>query len=270
MSDHFLGPREHTLGSLIAEAGALAGARFADRAGLDISMKGPQDYVTDADTAVEALLRRRLAEAFPEDGFLGEEGGRTGGSGALWVVDPIDGTANFARGIPHFCVSVALLADGAVALGAILNPATRELFTARRGRGAWCNGRRMQAASTGALAEAVVECGWSRRTGNDRYIGLIGRVLDAGATIRRSGSGALGLAYVADGRTDAYAELHINSWDCLAALLMVEEAGGRVSPFLDGDGLSAGNPVLAAAPGVAEAVAGLSGIALAPVSTPRS
>lgn len=226
-----------------------------------MSLKGPQDYLSDVDAAVERLIASAVAEAFPEDGLLGEEeGGEIKDN--LWVVDPIDGTANFVRSIPHFCVSIAFLASGKVELGMILNPATDELFVARRGHGATLNGKAITVASTSAMTAASVELGWSARIPNERYLAMVDRVLAAGASFRRSGSGALGLAYVADGRTDAYAELHINAWDCLAGILLVTEAGGRVSDFLAGEGLLKGNVLLATAPGVAAAMAGLTGIEL--------
>ncbi len=212
--------------------------------------------------AVERLIGETVSKSFPEDGLLGEEGGGEIRD-YLWVVDPIDGTANFVRSIPHFCVSIAFLANGIIELGAILNPATDELFFARRGRGASLNGRPITVAATTEMATASVELGWSTRTPTERYFTIARRVLDAGASFRRSGSGALGLAYVADGRTDAYAEHHINAWDCLAGILLVTEAGGRVNDFLAGDGLVKGNAILATAPGVADAMAALTGIDLA-------
>jgi myo-inositol-1(or 4)-monophosphatase len=186
------------------------------------------------------------------------------------VVDPIDGTANFLRGIGHFCISIGYLAEDQIQLGAILNPATQELFFARRGHGATLNGAPIRVATTPAMELASVEVGWSTRIPNSDYLALCARVLGSGATFRRVGSGALGIAYVADGRQDAYVELHINAWDCLAGLLLVEEAGGRVSDFLAGGGLLRGNPILVAAPGVAEAVAGMTGVCLLPLRTSRT
>jgi myo-inositol-1(or 4)-monophosphatase len=246
---------------VIRQAGALALGRFRDRGGLSVSFKGPQDYLSDVDAAVERLIAEALAESFPQDGLLGEEGGGEI-KNHMWVVDPIDGTANFVRAIPHFCVSVAFVANGTIELGAILNPATDEMFLARRGHGATLNGRPMAVASTADMTRASVELGWSTRSPNEVYLAMVDRVLGSGASFRRSGSGALGLAYVADGRTDGYAELHINSWDCLAGILLVTEAGGRVSDFLAGDGLAKGNALLAAAPGVADVMAELTGIDL--------
>lgn len=192
-------------------------------------------------------MRGRLQEAFAEDQFYGEEtGGEFGQS--VWVVDPIDGTANFARAIPHFCISIAYAQAHVPMIGVIYNPITDEFFEARRGHGAHLNGRRMKCSTVDDLKRAQVELGWSPRRPAADYVAMTKRVLDAGASFRRGGSGALGVAYVADGRSDAYAELHINSWDCLAGLVMIEETGGFANDFLAGDGMAKGNPLLVAAP----------------------
>jgi myo-inositol-1(or 4)-monophosphatase len=253
--------RERICRSVTVEAGRLALDWFGRRETLAVALKGPQDYASEADAAVERLLARRLAEECPGDLFLGEEEGGCVGD-AVWVVDPIDGTANFVRGVTRFCVSVAFVAGGAVRLGAIVSPATDELFLARRGRGATLNGAPIRVAGTDRVERASVEVGWSPRVPHAAYLAVVQRMLEAGADFRRCGSGALGLAYVADGRADAYLELHINAWDCLAGILLVEEAGGRVNDFLAGDGLRRGNPILAAAPGVADAMAALAGVSL--------
>lgn len=239
-----LDTRELALLAVAREAGELARRRFLDRSSFTVKFKGPQDFITEADGDVENLILGRLRAAFPDDTCLGEETGGAPGRRA-WVIDPIDGTANFARGIAHFCVSIAYVEDGRTRLGAIYQPMTREMFAARQGRGATLDGKPMKASTTARIEEAVVELGWSKRRPNKDYTDTALRVLEAGATFRRCASGALGLASVADGRTDAYFERHINSWDCLAGNLMVEEAGGWVNDFLAGDGLLTGNPVLA-------------------------
>ncbi|MGH7120538.1 MAG: inositol monophosphatase family protein [Acetobacteraceae bacterium] len=263
MTESDIEAREQVLRAAIEAAGSSVRAFLAEPARLAVASKGPQDFVSAADTAVEELLKERLLGAFPHDAFLGEETGGTTGD-PLWVVDPIDGTANFVRGLPQFCVSVALLTGGRMTLGALLDPVRNELYVARAGRGATRNGRPITAAPTASMHDATVEIGWSTRVANTRYLELLTRVLSAGAAVRRGGSGALGLAYVADGRSDAYAELHINAWDCLAGLLIVREAGGRVSPFLSQGGLARGAPILASAPGLASAMSELTGIPLEP------
>jgi len=254
MNDSAIEERAAVLRDTVMAAGQMAAEFFAARDRIAVSLKGPQDVVTEADRAVEDLLAAKLAAAFPGDGFLAEETGFRDGGG-VWVVDPIDGTANFVRGIAHFCVTVAFVRDGLIELGATYNPISGELYFARRGHGATRNGAAIAVATTPVLTEAAVEVGWSTRVPNAAYLRCVGQVLDAGAHIRRGASGALGLAFVADGRTDAYIELHANAWDCLAGLLLVQEAGGRVTPFLERDGLRHGAPVLAAAGGIAEALA---------------
>jgi myo-inositol-1(or 4)-monophosphatase len=253
--------REQVCRTIVVEAGQLALTWLNRRETLEVALKGPQDYASAADAAVERLLAERVSEACPGDLFLGEEeGGEVGDH--VWVVDPIDGTANFVRGIARFCVSIAFVAGGKVQLGAIFSPATDELFLARRGHGASLNGTPIRVSTTDRVERASIEIGWSSRVPYSTYVATVQRMLEAGLDFRRCGSGALGLAYVADGRADAYLELHINAWDCLAGILLVEEAGGRTNDFLADDGLRHGNPILAAAPGVADEIARLAGIRL--------
>ena len=248
--------------AIAREAGALARRRFLDRGSFTVGFKGPQDFITEVDGEVERLIQARLTEIFPGDGFIGEEGdGAEGGEGQpIWVVDPIDGTANFARGIPHYCVSIACVHAGQVAIGVIYEPMRDELFSARRGQGAAVNGVALKIAETAELSKATIEIGWNMRFGAEAFIALVGRIVATGSGITRSGSGALALAYVAAGRRDGYVENHINSWDCLAGILLVREAGGYVSDFLAGDGLHKGNPLLASAPGVKDALIGAAAI----------
>jgi myo-inositol-1(or 4)-monophosphatase len=260
-----LGPKDLDLRLRVAEAtireaGQLARRYFADPASLGVRLKGPQDWLTEADGASERLIRERLLAAFPEDTLVGEEGG-----GAIsertWVVDPIDGTANFARGRPHWGISIAFVEAGVPTLGVVYGPMQDELYAARRGGGAVRNGVPIRASATVEMGRAFVECGYATRIPHGDWVALVGRVLATGAQIRRAGSAVLGLAYVADGRSDGYCELHTYPWDALAGILLVEEAGGRVSDFLAGDGLKRGNPVLACAPGLAPALAAVTGIA---------
>lgn len=238
-----LDQRELALLGIAREAGELARRRFLDRSSFTVKFKGPQDFITEADGDVERLITSKLGAAFPDDTFLGEE---TGGSPGrrVWVIDPIDGTSNFARGIAHFCVSIAFVEDGTIKLGAIYQPMSREMYFARLGKGATLDGLAMKVTATAKIEESAVELGWSKRRSNKAYTDTALRFLDAGSSPRRCASGALGLAYVAAGRTDAYFERHINSWDCLAGILMVNEAGGWTNDFLAGDGLMKGNPVL--------------------------
>jgi len=238
------------------EAGAVAKRRFLDRNSFTVGFKGPQDYITEVDGETERLIRTRLLESFPRDGFVGEEsGGATGSAGPpVWLVDPIDGTSNFARGAPHFCVSIALVEAGEIEIGVIYDPMLDELFSARRGAGATLNGCAMKAAGTSTLDRAMIEVGWNMRGGAQAFLGLVGRIIATGAGVVRSGSGALGLAYVAAGRRDGYVENHINAWDCLAGILLAREAGGYASNFLAGEGLTGGGPLVACAPGLRDAL----------------
>jgi myo-inositol-1(or 4)-monophosphatase len=245
-----LAARYHAMVGIALAAGDLQRRYFADRSTLATSFKGPQDYLTAADGAVERQVVASLKAAFPGDGVLGEESGGSHDPAALWVVDPIDGTANFANGIGHFCISIAFVAAGREEMGAIYDPVRGDMFLARAGGGATCNGRPMKTTTIGDPARAQVELGWSSRRPMAAYTAALEKLVAAGASFRRAGSGALGLAYVADGRSDGYAELHINAWDCLAGLLMVREAGGRTNDFLGMGGLAAGAPVLAAGPGL--------------------
>jgi myo-inositol-1(or 4)-monophosphatase len=247
------------LRDLLEGAAALALEGFRRQAGQPAGLKGPQDFLTETDGAVEAYIRSRIALAFPEDGFLGEETGGTPGAQA-WVVDPIDGTANFARSIPHFCISIAFVAEGEVQLGAIVNPALDEVYFARLGAGATRNDQPIHVADTTDIRATSFELGWSQREPLARYINALTALFEAGSNVRRAASGAMGLAYVADGRSDGYAELHMNSWDCLAGLLLVREAGGVTGPFLSNGGLTAGGAVLASAPGVAATLSAATGI----------
>lgn len=254
-----LAHRLETALSLASAAGQLALSLAPPPGAPAASLKQHQDWLTEADGKVEAFLARGLAEAFPEDGFQGEETG-IGPSGRLtWVVDPIDGTSNFARGAPRWCVSVGLMEGTTPLLGIIVAPALGEVFAARAGAGATLNGRPVQAAATTDLARGMVECGWSPRRPNLDYDALVRGVMATGAMLRAGGSGALGLADVAAGRIDGYVELHINLWDVAAALAILAEAGAVVSPFLDGDGPTSGNPIRAAAPGVSARLAGIAG-----------
>jgi len=245
--------------SLIRDAGELARQGFEKQAHSAVMTKGPQDFLTETDLAVEKFIRAKLAEAYPEDGFFGEETGQVEGE-ALWIVDPIDGTANFARGVPHYCIAIAFVQAGRVLFGAIYAPSTDELYLAQAGQGATRNGQPLQVAPTDKAEHATLELGWSNRRGNAEYLQILAVLLDAGVNVRRASSGALALAYVADGRSDGYAEMHMNPWDCLAGQLLVAEAGGVVGgTALMGD-LTEGGSVLAAAPGIAPLLTGASGI----------
>ena len=223
-------------------------------------LKGPQDWVTEADGAVERFLSGELAAAFPADGFQGEEGGVSRGGALRWVVDPIDGTSNYARGAARFCVSLACMEGATPLIGVIVAPAVGDTVCASLGGGAWLNGQAVRASETVLADQAMMEVGWSRRRPNGDYIKVCERILSDGASLRHGGSGALGLADVAIGRQDGYAELHINLWDVAAALVILRESGAAVSDFLAGTGAIEGNGIVACAPGLAETWSDLPGL----------
>jgi myo-inositol-1(or 4)-monophosphatase len=222
------------------EAGALLRDYFAQ--GVETEYKGDVDLVTVADRAAEKLIRGRLAEVFPDHGVYGEEGTREGLDREFrWYVDPLDGTTNFAHGFPQFCVSMGLErrsgrlsqdADGILEAGVIYDPLRNELFTAERGRGARLNDMPIRTSRTPELAEALVSTGFpSRKRHTSPNIHFYHEFTLRSHGVRRAGSAALDLAYVAAGRLDAFWEFNLNPWDTAAGILLVEEAGGRVSDF---------------------------------------
>lgn len=232
---------------LAQEAGALAMGYANDRERMNTRMKGAQDFLTEADGAVETMLRERIARVFPNDGFVGEEGGGEGAEN-LWIVDPIDGTANFARGDVQWCISIGFLHKMRPLVGVIHAPVLGETFAARHGAGASRNGRPIKVSGSTDIGSSQVEIGWSARRPFKSYVDVVEAVGSMGASAKRSASGALGLCWVACGRTDGYLELHINSWDVAAGVVIVTEAGGQVNDFFAGEGLRAGNPIVAATP----------------------
>ena len=218
--------------ALAVEAGRLLKRRF--RTGVSVRMKGRADVVTAADVEAQGLVERRLRRRFPSHGLLAEEGLDTApGAEWRWIVDPLDGTKNFARDIPTFCVSIAAEHRGRVELGVVYDPIHDELFTGVRGCGAWLNGRPIRPSQVADLSSAFVATGCPHRV--RRYVRSIaltfGRFAARSLGVRDRGAGALDLCYVACGRLDAYWEIDQSPWDIAAAGLIVEEAGGRMSDF---------------------------------------
>jgi myo-inositol-1(or 4)-monophosphatase len=232
---------------LAREAGELALRYFRHDLAFATESKGPQDFVSAADHAVEALIRSRIAAAFPQDSMLGEEAG--GGLGRhAWLVDPIDGTINFVHGVRYWCTSIAFLVDGVRSIGVIHDPSQDELFRAVLGGGASCNNVPMRVSACERLDEAMVCAGYVPRQSLDAHLRLKRRLHDAGAAVKDMGAGALMLAHTAAGRYDAYLEPHMHPWDALAGLLLVEEAGGRTYRYPGAAGIAEGGVVIAAAP----------------------
>ena len=229
--------QEYATALRVAQALAIeAGQRMQrERArGFEISLKGRNDLVTTVDRSVEAFLRQELAAIFPQDALHGEEYGDQAQDGAsrVWLIDPIDGTTNFSRGIPVYCVSIALQEHGQTVVGVIYDPNRQELFSAQRGQGAWLNGEPMQVSAEQQLGQSIVVTGFPPLKEGERVdaiIARLGAVASATGGLRRFGSAALDLASVAAGRLDAYWEFGLSPWDTAAGYLMVQEAGGQVS-----------------------------------------
>lgn len=236
----------HALACQVArEAGALALGFYVDRTALTVETKDtPQDVVSRADCAVEALIRARIAETFPGDAVLGEEGGASPGeSGFGWVIDPIDGTMPFLSGLPHWCVAIAVTHAGKTVAAATFAPVAGTLWEAQAGGGARRDGMVLSLGDSPGLTGRMTAIGASHRTDPAHVAAVIARLMAAGGIFFRNGSGAMMLAQVAEGALAGYYEPHMHPWDALGGLLMVSEAGGRSLPFPPG-----GGPVLAAAP----------------------
>ncbi len=237
---------------LITEAGELALTYFNDRSLQNPTRKGAHDWVTAADRAVEDLLRAGLLGVFPTDAFLGEESGASAlrQGQPLWIVDPIDGTQEFARGSRNWCITIALVHQEQVQIGLILDPMAGERYIAVRGQGATLNGQTMRVSDAQQLADGVVTLEFSTTSSPAEVVATVGRLLEKGGTFHRGGSGALGLCQVACGRSIGFVEAFMYPWDCLAALLMIGEAGGRCTDFIREGSLPGGGRVVAGAPGV--------------------
>lgn len=216
-----------------------AGRLLRDRLGtrIEISHKGAINLVTDVDLASEQLIRETIATHYPRHQVLAEEGGLDeGGSQYRWIVDPLDGTTNYAHGYPVFCVSIALEYKGEITLGVVYDPMREELFAAERGAGAALNNRSIRVSATSELIKSMLSTGFpydiktSRLTNLDHWANF---AMNAQA-LRRDGAAALDLCYVACGRYDGFWELNLSAWDVAAGALIVEEAGGRVSNFSGG------------------------------------
>lgn len=222
----------------VMEAAARKAARgllrdFGEAEVLQVSKKGPADFVSAADLRAEEVLRRELGRARPDFAMLMEEGGAAAGADARrrWIVDPLDGTSNFLHGVPHFAISIALEEDEEIIAGVVYEPTRDELFWAERGRGAWLNDRRLRVSGRTRLAEALIATGipFKGLPQHERFLRTLAAVMVEVAGIRRFGSAALDLAYVAAGRYDGFWEFGLNPWDVAAGMLLVREAGGFVT-----------------------------------------
>jgi myo-inositol-1(or 4)-monophosphatase len=206
---------------------------FGEVEQLQVSRKGPADFVSTADHKAERTLRAELSKARAGFGFLMEESGETQGADERhrWIVDPLDGTTNFLHGIPHFCISLGLERDGEIVAGVVYDPTRDEMFWAEKGIGAYMNDRRLRVSGRTKLDDAVIATGipYRGRGDHESYLETLGAVMGTTAGVRRMGAAALDLVYVAAGRDDGYWEFGLNAWDIAAGMLIVREAGGQVS-----------------------------------------
>lgn len=231
----------------VVKAGELQLKHFGGNVRVD--KKGVIDLVTDVDIAVERMFRAMIAERFPDHQVLAEElgGGSAVPPGPCWVFDPIDGTTNYAHGLPIFCASLALEIDGGAEIAAVYDPTRKELFTAERGGGAFLNGRPLHVSRTAALVDAMVVTGFPYDVHQrvDEIVGLFAAFVGRARAVRRLGSAAIDLCYVAAGRMDGFWESDLKPWDIAAGLLLVSEAGGRVTSMRGEPFTSRGRHILA-------------------------
>jgi myo-inositol-1(or 4)-monophosphatase len=222
---------------------------FGELEQLQVSLKGPANFVTGADRRAEEMLRTELSQARPGYGFLGEEGGAREGSDRThrWIVDPLDGTLNFLHGIPHFAISIALEREGTIVAGVVYNPANDELYSAERGKGAFLNDQRLRVAARRRLAEAVVACALPHPSRGDvaRTRNEHAAVQERVAGLRRFGAAALDLAWVAAGRLDGYWERSLSPWDMAAGIALIREAGGFATDLSGRDTMLATGTIVA-------------------------
>jgi myo-inositol-1(or 4)-monophosphatase len=238
------------------KAARRAGA-LINRASLDIDLltvrsKRENDFVSEVDHAAEQVIIDTLLAAYPKHSILAEESGVTGESEYQWVIDPLDGTTNFLHGFPQYAISIALLHRGQLSQAVVYDPTRNELFTASRGRGAFLNDRRIRVSKRDKLKSALIGTGFPFRdfTHLDAYLGMFRDLVQKTAGLRRPGSAALDLAWVAAGRTDGFFELGLNTWDIAAGCLLILEAGGLVSDIQGGENYLQTGHVVAGTPKV--------------------
>jgi myo-inositol-1(or 4)-monophosphatase len=228
---------EHVLQTAI-EAAHRAGKVIAERypAERSVTVKGYRDIVTEVDIAAESIIIDLIRQRFPDHAILSEEvGGKGIGAGYTWVIDPLDGTTNYAHRVPFFCTSVGVLADGEPLAGAIYDPLLDQTFTAERGKGATLNGKPIRASQASPLSHTVLALDWGHsNTVRAQALDLLLRIAPRCGTVRALGSAALALAYVATGWLDGYFNLALKPWDTAAGMLIIAEAGGRCTT-LDGE-----------------------------------
>jgi len=222
---------------------------FGEVEQLQVSRKGPADFVSSADHKAEAILVEELRRARPNFGFLLEEGGMVEGSDSSnrWIIDPLDGTTNFLHGVPHFAISIGLERDGKMYAGVIYDPLRDEIFTAETGTGAYLNSKRLRVSARNQMSEALIATGmpFKGRACHPEYPGMLEAVSGSAAGVRRFGSAALDLCYVSAGRFDGFWEFSLSPWDIAAGLVILREAGATVSDIEGGNTMMESGDILA-------------------------
>ncbi len=250
----------------VMEAAARKAARglirdFGEVEQLQVSRKGPADFVSAADLRVERVLTAELTKARPRFSLLMEESGARSGSDTdeAWIVDPIDGTTNFLHGIPHFAITVAHRRGDEIVAGIVYQPLLDEFFWAEKNIGAYLNNRRLRVSARQHMADALIATGlpFKGRPKHPEYLKTLAAVLPKVAGVRRFGSAALDLAWVAAGRYDGFGEVELSPWDIAAGILLVREAGGSITDMAGGQAMLASGDVLAATPALSDALAAL-------------
>lgn len=246
--------------TIAARAARAAGniiLRYMNRIdGLNVVEKQQMDFVSEVDRLAEAEIIKELRRAYPDHAILGEESGAIGKGPMQWVIDPLDGTHNYLRGIPHFCVSIGLLEKGVPTYGVVFDPLRDELYTASKGDGAYLNDRRIRVSKRDDLGGAMIATGfpYRQRAHLGPQLDMTRAILGQAEDIRRSGSAALDLAYTAAGRYDGYFEIGLKPWDMAAGVLLVREAGGRYCDFAGRDGIPESGNLIAGNLHVAKAM----------------
>jgi myo-inositol-1(or 4)-monophosphatase len=219
---------------------------------LTITSKGRNDFVSEVDHAAEAEIIKIIRKHYPNHAFLAEESGRSGDNDTIWIIDPLDGTTNYLHGFPTFAVSIACQTKGRMEHGVVYDPISQEIFHASRGGGAHLDNRRIRVSKQRGLEGALISTGFPYRSNVsyiDSYLAMLKAVMENTAGIRRPGSAALDLAYVAAGRTDGFWEIGLSPWDTAAGTLLIQEAGGLIGTLTGGEYVQGGN-ILAGSPKV--------------------
>ncbi|MGE0311292.1 MAG: inositol monophosphatase family protein [Lautropia sp.] len=263
-------PMLNTAVKAARQAGRLINRASLDAEAMLVTRKERNDFVTEVDRASEEAIIGTLLAAYPSHAILAEESGHRPGTGGsrgaqasalreadfIWIIDPLDGTTNFIHGVPHYCVSIALMERGVITQGLVYDPVRNELFTASRGRGAFLNDRRIRVSKRTRLEESLIGTGFPFRmiAQIDDYLTMLKPVMEKAAGIRRAGAAALDMAYTAAGRFDGFFELGLKPWDVAAGSLLVSEAGGLVGDFSGNASYLESEQVLAGAPKVFSAL----------------